>query len=269
MNATEPITKANQINPSTGKVTSWYDLTDREKFDATGDDVEIYIERLKMEQGCPTSPVIALDDETPPVLKTETKYTIKADGVNSWDNERSNLLFDTPEDAEAALALCSGFVKDEYVLRDMGPSGVIYKNGTLKRWCVHPVTLITQETYDTHLVSIERAKKAKDKNTKSMAEYIKLMEGVKDIVSRVYEERQEIGERASVYAQIIRTWTDYLETSGGDAKTAASFLMKAFPDQLEVQKAFAWERVDVPDDLAIVYGFGIASDGEVTTADDL
>ena len=245
-----------QINPSTNKVTSWDDLTDREKFDATSDDVEIYIERLKMENGCPTSPVISLDDETPPVLKTITKYTIKADSTHSWDNETSNLLFDTAEDAEAALALGGGFMKDEYSLRDMGPSGVLYKNGTIKRWCVHPVNLITQETYDTHLVSIERAKSAKDKNAKSRIAYNKILETTNTLVSAVYEERREIGAKASVFAQIIRTWTDYLETSGGDAKTAASFLLKAFPDKMQVKAAFLWEVVEIVPGLDDVYEFG-------------
>ncbi|UCG53602.1 MAG: hypothetical protein JSW58_08595 [Candidatus Latescibacterota bacterium] len=223
----------------------YWDLSERERAELNSEEIENFRQVELMEKGLvvPEKPKgIELEDVSVESVKF---YVISYVGRYSH-SEDLGIAFSCPEDAEAFLALRPRFVDYDTAI------GSDYKTSTpldhREPPSIKPIGLFPKDKLDSVKEALRSNKKKKEAHRDASNAYQrKLQEIYKESEAIISDWHQCIEKREAVKS-LLRTWNRYVELAEGDEAIAGRFLAKAY-EREEIQDAFAWERLGLPDGL--------------------
>jgi len=197
------------------------DLTTAEKAALTEDQVRAYCTRELMEQGVLEPKAPELLDETEPTVPTQTFYQ---PGYDRGYRHGMDLVFDTVEQARQFIELQPRRIESSF------PIDTKYVN-PMPGMTVKPVELATEQDFLELKAKLAEAAENKSANRKMREEFEKGQILANDTVSWIWEKYREAQAEVRHLENVMITFAEYLEITGGDQVAARKFLVKAYDEQ--------------------------------------
>lgn len=213
-------------------LTTYWDLTERQRAALTRDDVARYLDAELMTNGVLRPAPLELLPEEPPPVAARTFYGITHSG---W--QKLDLAFATAEDAHAFLAMRPMILETNWELGDIKYAHPI--DGK-----VEVLTVADRDAVVAATAILKERKAAKEENKRRREAFEKQQKAVESALSGLWEDWHDCCAKDREMRRIAATFAEYKVTAGGDDMLAAKFLRKVFTVE-QIADAERWTGVEM------------------------
>lgn len=215
---------------------TYWDHTEKERANLTHEQVQALCKFELMGEGVVVAPYPG-DAPTKPEIN-EPKATVYAVEWKSATYRSETLHFDDREQALKAMELRPVYIDHDY---------------TVKAESIVPLcdpTLSEREAFkvfdkDAYSNMLSQYKAEKDEYDKRLKEYQEDKAAAERCCESLWEDYAEQRGKLREAQQVADRWADYVETCGGDERTACRFLCKAFSNE-RIEAANDWCGAGIP-----------------------
>ena len=214
-------------------MTTYWDLSERERAELSREDVERYVDAELMLKGVlrVKPPVLAAEPEVPQPTKRFFSVTVRGQ-YNSRDHV--GVVFETLEQARAFVALAPMCLESEW----LEGSSVQFVSKAREPE-IAEMAALTAEEKDAAKADLSQANAIHAANERAKSQYEENLRKQNDALKGLWSDWCECRDKRVNLQKIADTFDDYVRTVGGDVAIASKFLSKVFPKS-DIEDAAAW-----------------------------
>jgi hypothetical protein len=172
-------------------------------------------------------------------VEVSTQEVYQVLSGTGYSSTLENCVFRTLKEAEAFTAL-----NPMKIERDWDTPNKYGYAAALADLSIKKIEVCTQQDVISVKSRLKEAKENKAANDKAQSEYSKALEAVTQATSDIWDDYHERIEEMAKCESVRKTWEEYRELAGDDAK-AAIFLTKAHSDE-DINRANEWLSLGIP-----------------------
>lgn len=218
---------------------TYWDLSDKERAQLAGDDVEKFLDAELMTKGVLKVTAPQFDPEPAvPELPKQTYYRVRFVGQTD-----TGVVFSDRASADTFAGLAAFSVDRTYI--GGGWSQSVEHVQALHDPEISECQLASHDDFRAHKASIDRAAAVREANRKKRDEFEKTSKEQAKVLEGLWDDWHRCRELDTRMRRTVETFEDYKRVAGGDAAVAARFLLKVFSRE-QIAEAAAWCGVEIP-----------------------